>query len=162
MAGEPGNFDWIPNRGDWTMKIYFAGSIRGGRTNAAIYRAMVEYLSSFGKVLTEHVGDMSLSEAGEDGPNDRYIYERDMAWLEASDFLVAEVSLPSLGVGYEVGYAVAMKKPVLCLYQPQSDRRLSAMIGGSPHVLKYEYSSLDDAKEAITSFLKEKHPPASK
>jgi len=144
------------------MNIYFAGSIRGGRANAPVYRAMVEYLSSFGKVLTEHVGDVSLSDAGEDGPNDRFIYERDMAWLTSSDFLVAEVSLPSLGVGYEVGYAVALEKPVLCLYQPQPDRRLSAMIAGSPHVVKYEYSLLDDAKEAIASFLKERHPAASK
>jgi 2'-deoxynucleoside 5'-phosphate N-hydrolase len=144
------------------MNIYFAGSIRGGRANAPVYGAMVEYLSSFGKVLTEHVGDVSLSDAGEDGPNDRFIYERDMAWLTSSDLLVAEVSLPSLGVGYEVGYAVALEKPVLCLYQPQPDRRLSAMIAGSPHVVKHEYSSLDDAKEAIASFLKERHPAASK
>ena len=144
------------------MNIYFAGSIRGGRTNAPVYRAMVEYLSSFGRVFTEHVGDVSLSDAGEDGPNDRFIYERDMAWLTASDCLVAEVSLASLGVGYEVGYAVALGIPVLCLYRPQSDRRLSAMIAGSPHVTNHEYLSLDDAKEAIASFLEEKHPAASK
>ncbi len=36
-----------------------------------------------------------------------------------SDIIVAEVTQPSLGVGYELGRAVAMKKPILCLYRPQ-------------------------------------------
>lgn len=37
--------------------------------------------------------------------------------------LVSEVTVPSLGVGYEIGRAVAMKKPVLCLYRPQEGKR---------------------------------------
>ena len=37
--------------------------------------------------------------------------------------LVAEVTQPSLGVGYEIGRAVDMKKKVLCLFRPQSGRR---------------------------------------
>ena len=102
------------------MKIYFAGSIRGGRIDVSVYQSMIAYLSSFGEVLTEHVGQRSLSEKGDDGPNDRYIHDRDMAWLKACDCLVAEVSVPSLGVGYELGYAVALKKPVLCLYKSES------------------------------------------
>ena len=39
------------------MKIYFAGSIRGGRDDAVVYEAMITWLRSFGEVLTEHVGD---------------------------------------------------------------------------------------------------------
>ena len=38
--------------------------------------------------------------------------------------LVAEVTQPSLGVGYELGRAVAMGKKILCLYRPQSDRSM--------------------------------------
>ena len=37
--------------------------------------------------------------------------------------LVAEVTQPSLGVGYEIGRAVDMKKKILCLFRPQSGRR---------------------------------------
>lgn len=138
------------------MKIYFAGSIRGGRTDAPVYRAMIEYLSVFGEVLTEHVGDMALSEAGDDGPDDGYIHDRDMAWLSACDCLVAEVSVPSLGVGYEVGHAVAMNKPVLCLYRAESRQPLSAMITGSPGVRSERYSSADEAKNILADFLKER------
>jgi 2'-deoxynucleoside 5'-phosphate N-hydrolase len=136
------------------MKIYFAGSIRGGRTDVRKYQAMIEYLSSFGEVLTLHVGDASLSENGEDGPDDRYIFDRDMAWLAACDILVAEVSMPSLGVGYELGCAVALKKPVLCLYKTEIDQPLSAMIAGNPGIQTAAYSSIDEAEKILACFLK--------
>ena len=136
------------------MKIYFAGSIRGGRIDAPVYQSLIEYLSSFGEVLTEHVGKTILSEKGEDGPNDRSIYDRDMAWLSACDLLVAEVSVPSLGVGYELGYAVALKKPILCLYKSGTGRPLSAMIAGSPGIRTAVYSSIDEAKVVLAAFLK--------
>jgi nucleoside 2-deoxyribosyltransferase len=45
-----------------------------------------------------------------------FIYERDVAWLRESDFVIAEVTQPSLGVGYELGFAEAISKPILCLY----------------------------------------------
>lgn len=38
--------------------------------------------------------------------------------------LVAEVTQPSLGVGYEIGRAVAMKKKILCLFRPESGRSM--------------------------------------
>ena len=37
--------------------------------------------------------------------------------------IVAEVTQPSLGVGYEIGRAYAMNKPILCLYRPQPEKR---------------------------------------
>jgi 2'-deoxynucleoside 5'-phosphate N-hydrolase len=134
------------------MKIYFAGSIRGGREDVALYQSIIAYLSSFGKVLTEHVGDPSLSEKGDDGPDDRFIFKRDMAWLLESNVLVAEVTMPSLGVGYELGRAVAMKKPVLCLHRLASTRLLSAMIAGNPQIQTAEYSSIEEAKRIIGRF----------
>lgn len=139
------------------MKIYFAGSIRGGRGDAEIYYALISYLGSFGRVLTEHVGDPGLTAKGDDGPNDRYIYDRDMRWLVSSDIVVAEVSMPSLGVGYEVGWAAAQGKPVLCLYRPSPDRELSAMIAGSDKVAVYAYASVDQARNIIAAFI-EKGP----
>ena len=43
------------------MKIYFAGSIRGGRGDAEIYAQIIEFLQGYGEVLTEHIGDTSLT-----------------------------------------------------------------------------------------------------
>jgi nucleoside 2-deoxyribosyltransferase len=137
------------------MKIYFAGSIRGGRDDVAVYEAMITWLCSFGEVLTEHVGNPALSEKGADGPSDRHIHDRDMAWLQACDLVVAEVTSLSLGVGYELGWATALKKPVLCLYQTISGRSLSAMIAGSPGIRTAAYSSMDEAKAIIQEFIRE-------
>jgi nucleoside 2-deoxyribosyltransferase len=139
-----------------TMKIYFAGSIRAGREDAPLYKSLIDYLSCFGEVLTEHVGLESLSERGDDGPDDGYIYERDMSWLSACDILVAEVSVPSLGVGYEVGWAVALKKPVLCLYKSGSQNPLSAMIAGNPEIETVFYTSLDHARNVVADFINER------
>jgi 2'-deoxynucleoside 5'-phosphate N-hydrolase len=136
------------------MKIYFAGSIRAGRDDVAVYEAMITWLRSFGEVLTEHVGDPALSATGNDGPNDRYIHDRDLAWLSSCDLVIAEVTTASLGVGYELGWATVLGKPILCLHQTISGRSLSAMIAGSPGIQKAAYSSLDEARVIMEEFIR--------
>ena len=61
----------------------------------------------------------------------REVYERDVAWIRACDALIAEVSVPSHGVGYEIGFALGQGKPVLCL--AQSGVTVSKMITGNSH-----------------------------
>ena len=135
------------------LKIYFAGSIRGGREDQALYLQIIDYLSQFGKVLTEHVGDAALSSFGEDGTTDDYIYQRDMDWLKSAQVIIAEVTTPSLGVGYELGMAEALQKKVLCLYRPKDGKRLSAMIGGNPYFTAKAYQTLAEAQAIIKAYL---------
>jgi 2'-deoxynucleoside 5'-phosphate N-hydrolase len=135
-----------------TMKIYFAGAIRGGREDAARYREFVEMLRAYGEVLTEHVGDDQLSALGET-IDDRAIHDRDLQWLKKSDCLVAEVTTPSLGVGFEIAKATEWGKRVLCLFRPASGRSLSALIAGSDRVTVREYRTAGEALEAIHDFL---------
>jgi nucleoside 2-deoxyribosyltransferase len=136
------------------MKIYFAGSIRGGREDAALYLQIIETLKSFGEVLTEHIGDPKLTELGDDGPSDRFIHDRDLEWLQSADVLVAEVTTVSIGVGYEIGRAVESGKKVLCLFRPESGKNLSAMIAGCPNLELANYRNLEEVKLAIEGFLK--------
>ena len=42
--------------------IYFCGSIRGGRDDAALYKRIIDQLKQYGEVLTEHIGDPNLME----------------------------------------------------------------------------------------------------
>lgn len=136
------------------MKIYFAGSIRGGREDAALYQQIIEYLKIFGEVLTEHIGDPKLTDLGDDGPTDKYIHDRDLEWLQSSDVLVAEVTSVSMGVGYEIGRAVESGKKVLCLFRPDSVKNLSAMITGCDNLKVVNYSTLEEAKKVISAYLK--------
>lgn len=78
------------------MKIYFAGSIRGGRDDVALYEKIITELQKYAEVLTEHIGAASLTSFGENATSDSSIHDRDMNWLFESDVIVAEVTHLSL------------------------------------------------------------------
>ncbi|HEY0547212.1 MAG TPA: nucleoside 2-deoxyribosyltransferase [Pyrinomonadaceae bacterium] len=135
------------------MDIYFAGAIRGGRDDAMLYFEIVEQLKEYGAVLTEHIGAEALTAEGED-LSDAEIHDRDLAWLKQAQCLVAEVTVPSLGVGYELGKATEWGMPVLCLYRPREGRALSAMIAGSGGVSLREYQTTAELKNIFEDFLR--------
>lgn len=132
------------------MNIYFAASIRGGRDDEAIYQQLIDELQHHGTVLTEHIAH---PDDVEQGMTDSQIYERDMAWLREADVVIAEVSTPSLGVGYELASAEHLEKRVLCLFRPSSGGRLSAMISGSKLLSVSGYETVEEASLAIREFL---------
>ena len=120
-------------------KVYFAGSIRGGRVDANLYQRIIAYIKKTDTVLTEHIGDLSLSllERGRD--KDSLIYDQDTAWLKECDILIGECSCPSLGVGYELCYAENLGKPCFIFYD-KNKAQLSAMLTGDKyfHIIPYE------------------------
>ncbi|MAQ44030.1 MAG: nucleoside 2-deoxyribosyltransferase [Candidatus Marinimicrobia bacterium] len=136
------------------MRIYFAGSIRGGRDDVELYIDIIEYLKNFGEVLTEHIGNQIISSDGENNMSDLDIHDRDMNWLLDSDIIIAEVTNPSLGVGYEIGRAIENNKKIICLYRKNNKNRLSAMIAGSEKIININYSNLNDFKLLIDKHLK--------
>ncbi len=135
--------------------IYFAGSIRAGRGDVGIYADLIQHLSGYGQVITEHVGDYSLSISGQCHLSDRFIHDRDLRWLRSSDFVVAEVTNPSLGVGYEIATAISWRIPVIALYRGGKGA-LSAMISGSPDIETHVYANLDEARRIIDARLGQK------
>jgi hypothetical protein len=132
------------------MKIYFAASIRGGRNDVAIYEQLIKHLKQYGEVLTEHVGDPGYVSPAKE--HDEILHHENLEKLLSSDVIVAEVSTPSLGVGYELGRAAADKKRVLCLYCPDATKILSGMIAGCPDLPVTEYKTVDEAKKIIDDF----------
>ena len=138
------------------MQIYFAGAIRGGRQDASIYHAMIAHLQTHAEVLTEHVGNKALSDGGEYDLTDKEIHARDIDWLEECDAVVAEVTTPSLGVGYELGVAEKLGKSILCLFDSGNpDFRLSAMLSGNPKATVTRYQNLPEAIEAMDRFVEQ-------
>lgn len=125
------------------LKIYFAGSIRGGRQDAELYKRIIQYIQREHIVLTEHVGDLSLSK--NEGAKDRdvAIYEQDTAWLRESDLVIAECTTPSLGVGYELAYAEKLGKPVHIFYN-KTRTALSAMLTGNTYFKIHPYESEEE------------------
>jgi nucleoside 2-deoxyribosyltransferase len=135
------------------MTIYFAGSIRGGRDDRELYAEIIKLLRGYGEVVTEHVGDANVNLGGENA-SDREIHDRDLGWIRGADVLIAEVTAPSLGVGYEIGRAVEWGKRVICLYRPGDGRKLSGMIAGSPGVELHEYADVAELRRIFDRALK--------
>jgi len=136
------------------MKIYFAASIRGGRQEVATYSKLIKLLRKYGTVLTEHIADKKVNMFGELALSDEDIHNRDMNWLIESDIVVAEVTNPSLGVGYEIGRAVENNKKVVCLYRKKENKKISAMILGSNKVKSFNYFNLDEVEEILNRIFK--------
>lgn len=132
-------------------KIYFAGSIRGGRAFQHTYEQMIALLGQYGKVLTEHVGSNQVFSLEED-ISDVEIYSQDIEWLKQSDVVVAEVSQTSTGVGYELGYAAALGKKVICFYSAQSECPLSAMIKGNCDFEIFIYTGISELLQFIAAY----------
>ena len=134
------------------MKIYFAGSIRGGRDEADNYLKIIDHLTQYGEVLTEHVGLKNI-EKNDQKNTDSYIFQRDISWLKTSDLMIADVTVPSLGVGYEIGFAERLNIPILCIYNPNSTKSLSAMVLGNKTFTCRKYNNVTEAKLLIDKFI---------
>lgn len=108
---------------------------------------MIRHLSGFTKVLTEHIADPSVSV--DQHLSDKEIHDRDIDWLRESDIVVAEVTQPSLGVGYEIGRALEWGKPIIALYRDGEGRKLSAMIAGTELIKTYHYTEISEALKIL-------------
>ena len=134
------------------MKIYFAGSIRGGRADADLYRRMIAHIQRTDTVLTEHVGDLSRSVLEQGRSGDAAIYRQDTAWLRSCDLVIAECTTPSLGVGYELAYAERLGKPCHLFYD-RGRCQLSAMLTGDPYFTLHPYERAEEVFAALDEIL---------
>lgn len=134
-------------------RIFLSGSIRGGRQLIDTYRLIYDILEETGaKVLCWHVVDPEL-EKKEMEMTEAEIYSRDMGLLAQSDALVAEVTVPSTGVGYEICRALEKRIPVLCLYR--KDATVSAMVLGNPDpfINVLDYQDENSLRKIISNFI---------
>jgi nucleoside 2-deoxyribosyltransferase len=135
------------------MNIYFACSITGGRAYDSVYQEITRYLlENEHEVPTAHLAESNVTSV-EKVIDPREVYDRDVTWIRACDALIAEVSVPSHGVGYEIGFALEQGKPVLCL--AQEGISVSKMITGNPHPalqMKF-YKDVSEGTTIIRDFL---------
>ena len=128
------------------MKIYFACAIVGGRYDEAIYQQLVDSLLADGHEVPTLLNAGPGWQHMEGSPDPNEVYRRDIGWIDESQVLIAEVSTPSHGVGYEISYALDRGKPVLCLYRRST--RVSKMLTGNT-MQGITLADYDDVSEAI-------------
>ncbi len=140
------------------MIVYCAAPIKGDQKFHNYCLDIIKQVSS--------LGHTALSELNNEFKpavllTDREIFSRDIKWIDKSDVVIAEVSGPSLGVGFEIAYSIYKKKiHVLALFNSEA-QDVSAMITGShSELLKIKkYSDTEDLKKAVSAFIKNFAPP---
>lgn len=134
------------------MNIYFACSITGGRQDEEAYQVIVQTLTGAGHTVpTAHLSLASVLEL-EASADPQEVYTRDVNWINTCHALIAEVSTPSHGVGYEIAYALGRGKPVFCCYRATA--RVSKMITGNtePGLRQTAYHSVQELRDLIQTF----------
>lgn len=134
------------------MKIYFSGAISAGRERQPLYARIVAFMQNRGmEVLSAHVAHANVlhAEAQITAPE---IFTRDMRMIAACDAMIAEVSRPSLGVGFEIATALQLRRRVLCLCDKEVF--LTRMLtGNTDDNLKIVfYSQEAEWQSAVTAF----------
>jgi len=140
------------------MEIYFSCSLTGGRKDAPVYRQIVDYLLQSGySVPTSHLAQPDIM-TREKVVDPFEVYARDIRWLNECDAVVAEVSTPSHGVGYEIAYALGLGKPVLCCFHEAVS--VSKMITGNttPGLALASYQGMEDLSPQLDAFLSGPYP----
>jgi hypothetical protein len=145
------------------MQIYLACTVRGDRGGVVTARALCARLEQHGHIVqTTHLlaDDVDRAESALD---ERQVYERDVAWLDACDLLVAEASGSSYGVGFEAGYVLGRspqtEQRVLLLYDLARKGKLSRLLLGNthPNCTTYGYRDADDLLSFVDEYLGRLH-----
>jgi nucleoside 2-deoxyribosyltransferase len=112
------------------INIYFASSIRGEEFDKELREKWLRELSNIGSVINKTAyNSIPIS--------DDEIFNQDINLIKQSDIMVAEVSSPSHGVGYEICYAESIDIPIICFHLKHI--KISAMIQGNTKILKKTY-----------------------
>lgn len=135
-------------------KVYFGCSISAGRDHAHVYGDIVAYIKAAGaEVISEMFADQELKPEVGMKKNPAKVWKRDVGWVQKADALIAEVTQPSLGVGYEIAIAEQNGIPVLALFYTGYDRWLSPMITGNPYIHVFKYDSIKETEKVISKFI---------
>lgn len=139
------------------LRVYFAGAIRGGDFpgKQEAYEAICNAIRQNHILMSEHEGTFAPFKPAPYGVDERGIYQRDIDWISESQVMIADVTIPSLGVGYEIGFGLhrAGLYGILCLHH--KDANVSAMILGNQNLVVKSYHTPKQASELVLGFLEE-------
>lgn len=134
------------------MKIYVSGSIYGGTQKIDTYKIMIDELEKYGEVLDKQIADINTIE-NEKYQKDEEVFEDLERKIMMADIIFAEVTIPSLGVGYELGYADKLGKKIIAIYDEMYTRKVSTMIRGNKRIKLIPYTDINDICKNMNKLL---------
>ena len=135
------------------MKVYVSGSIYGGRQKVDVYKKLIAKLETFSEVLNRNiVEDDVLEKEAMVSDNDTF---KDLEnKMRKADILLAEVTVPSLGVGYEIGFCDMIGKRIVAIYDKNDIEKVSTMIRGNERIKLIPYTDIEQIVENLEEILK--------
>ncbi len=134
------------------MKIYFSGSIYGGRQKLQTYKILVKELQKYGEVLDSEVADSQVIEK-ENDVTDESIFKKLEQKLNQADIIFAELTIPSLGVGYELGYADSHDKKIVGIYDKTAVQKITTMVRGNKRIKVIPYTDIYEIIDNLGNIL---------
>lgn len=127
------------------LKVYLAGSIRGLNARPDLLVKLAQELKDRGAEVLSETLFTRLLEVDEQTRRaeftHREIFERDTAWIRDCDVMVVFRTGMSEGVGYEIGCAQSLKKPIIILNLESIDNEISPMVSGNPYLERRIFNS---------------------
>lgn len=136
------------------MKIYFSGSIYGGRQKLETYKKLVKELQKYGEVLDAEVADDNVL-IDEEGKTDYEVFEGLEEKLKQADLIFAELTVTSLGVGYEIGYADKSNKRIIGIYDSTVTPKITTMLRGNKRLKIIPYTDINEILSNLGEIIKE-------
>ncbi len=134
------------------MKIHFIGSLKGNKVKVggkANYEWIVDKIEELGhQIVTRHSLGRKLTDVLKESPEENSEYvKKMMKWIRAADVIVAEVSKPELGTGYELGIALSYEKPIVTLYTKGSHSPV--LLGQNSEKIQHIEYDIDDLSKTL-------------
>lgn len=136
------------------MNIYFTASTSENKDLQNHYKKIISTIKRKNKLTSgeQIIKREKLSKDANIAPSN--IFNRQKELIQKADLVIAEVTVPSSGVGGEIVYALTNNKPVLALVYKENDDQLSPLIAGNPSENLYlEHYELDNLELVINNFL---------
>jgi len=117
------------------MKIYFLSSLHGyDKLKNDYHLKIIEYLKGLGHSVNYKHLLVSMEKVFEMTDVEYKAYYKDMVkQIKNSDFVLAEISLPSVRIGYEIALSLENEIPVLVLNSDKGERTKYPLFIGNPN-----------------------------
>lgn len=128
--------------------ILITGSVMSSNNESIKnYEKLVEWCETNGFEVSSPLDTMKFT------GNDEERYERAMNLIDSTNYIIAEMSIPSTGQGMELQQAIIKKIPILII--AKKDSKISGLIKGSKGIVDIlYYDEIEDIKDELVKTLK--------
>jgi len=134
------------------MRICYTAAYEGRISLREEYSAIIKYLKRIDPFLEEWIWEKKRNKDEDDY---RDVYKNKIDRIRRSNVLVTEISYPSIGVGFEIFYALSEKKQVLALYLERAKNQASETVRGiKSRYLTVKSYNLKNLHELLGNYFK--------